>query len=201
VPFSYYQRLGAAERRIYRQSDRAPNIELGNVALLRRLTTRLEAALQAGKRAAVRHAAAALLNPLFDGLDVPRVVVKVLSARPRDHDGELHGLYTWEDGHPAQIEVWMRTAAHGRVVAFRTFLRTLLHEVCHHLDFALLGLGETFHTEGFFRREASLFRQLVPAGSRAAKAPKKAAATQSAAPNAKPRRRKPRAEQLSLFEP
>jgi hypothetical protein len=56
----------------------------------------------------------------------------------------------------------MRTARHGRVVAFRTFLRTLLHELCHHLDLEVLGLGESFHTEGFFRRESSLFRQLVP---------------------------------------
>ena len=79
------------------------------------------------------------------------VVVKVLSRRPRARDGELHGLYTWEDGQRPVIEVWMRTAEHRRVVAFRTFLRTLLHEVCHHLDYTLLGLTETFHTEGFFQ--------------------------------------------------
>jgi hypothetical protein len=35
----------------------------------------------------------------------------------------------------------MRTAAHKRVVAFRTFLRTLLHELCHHLDYEWLGLA------------------------------------------------------------
>ena len=44
----------------------------------------------------------------------------------------------------------------------RAFLRTLLHEVGHHLDYELLKLRESFHTEGFFRRESSLFRQLVP---------------------------------------
>jgi hypothetical protein len=56
----------------------------------------------------------------------------------------------------------MRTARHARVVAFRTFLRTLLHELLHHLDLEVLGLDWSFHTEGFFRRESSLFHQLVP---------------------------------------
>jgi hypothetical protein len=63
---------------------------------------------------------------------------------------------------PARIRVWMRTARKGRVVAFRTFLRTLIHELGHHLDFELLRLDPTLHTEGFFRRESALFRLLVP---------------------------------------
>jgi hypothetical protein len=56
----------------------------------------------------------------------------------------------------------MRTARRKRVVAFRTFLRTLLHELGHHLDYELLDLADSFHTEGFFQRESSLFKQLVP---------------------------------------
>ena len=56
----------------------------------------------------------------------------------------------------------MRTARHRRVVAFRTLLRTLLHEVGHHLDYEYLKLADSFHTEGFFRRESSLFHQLLP---------------------------------------
>ena len=47
-------------------------------------------------------------------------------------------------------------------MAFRTFLRTLLHEVGHHLDYEHLRLADSFHTEGFFKRESSLFYQLVP---------------------------------------
>jgi hypothetical protein len=57
----------------------------------------------------------------------------------------------------------MRTAKHKRVVAFKSYLRTLLHEICHHLDYELYQFPETFHTEGFYNRESSLFRQLVPA--------------------------------------
>ena len=54
----------------------------------------------------------------------------------------------------------MRTAKRKQVVAVKTFLRTLLHELCHHLDYTLLELDDSFHTEGFFRRESSLFTQL-----------------------------------------
>jgi uncharacterized damage-inducible protein DinB len=47
------------------------------------------------------------------------------------------------------------------VVAFRTYLRTLLHEVGHHVDYTLLRLQDSFHTEGFYKRESSLFHQLM----------------------------------------
>ena len=56
--------------------------------------------------------------------------VTVLAARPHARWGELHGLYE-TTGRPADtplITLWMRTARQKRVVAFRTFLRTLLHE-------------------------------------------------------------------------
>jgi hypothetical protein len=56
----------------------------------------------------------------------------------------------------------MRTAKHKRAVAFRSFLRTLLHELCHHLDYEFFHFPETMHTEGFYNRESSLFHQLVP---------------------------------------
>ena len=57
---------------------------------------------------------------------------------------------------PARITVWMRTAARKDVVAFKTFLRTLIHELCHHLDYELYKMPETFHTEGFYKRESTL---------------------------------------------
>ena len=57
----------------------------------------------------------------------------------------------------------MRTAALKKVVAFRTFLRTLVHELCHHLDYELFKLEETFHTEGFYKRESSLANALFEA--------------------------------------
>jgi hypothetical protein len=72
----------------------------------------------------------------------------------------LHGLYEPEDAR-RRITVWMRTAARKEVVAFKTFLRTLVHEVCHHLDYELFKLEETFHTEGFYKRESTLVAALL----------------------------------------
>ena len=55
----------------------------------------------------------------------------------------------------------MRTAQKKQVVAFRSFLRTVVHEVCHHLDYELYKLPETFHTEGFYKRESALANALL----------------------------------------
>jgi hypothetical protein len=94
------------------------------------------------------------------------VRVTVLAARPHAKWGELHGLYesTGKPGTPPTITLWMRTARQKRVVAFRTFLRTLLHEMGHHLDYTLLKLGDSLHTQGFYQRESHLFHQLVTDG-------------------------------------
>ena len=73
------------------------------------------------------------------------------------------GLYEPDEvtGGVARITVWMRTAQKEQVVKFRTFLRTLLHEVCHHLDYEYYKLTETFHTQGFYTRESALMRELL----------------------------------------
>jgi hypothetical protein len=55
----------------------------------------------------------------------------------------------------------MRTAARQQVVAFKSFLRTVVHELGHHLDYELFALEETFHTEGFYKRESSLANALL----------------------------------------
>ena len=75
-----------------------------------------------------------------------------------------NGRYEPDDPRkPAHIPVWMRTAARKDVVAFKTFLRTLIHELCHHLDYELHELSETFHTEGFYKRESALTSALLRA--------------------------------------
>src|SRR5262249_19780896 len=107
-----------------------------------------------------------LASALTRDLGVPPVRVKVLAARPHARWGELHGLYerTERSAETPLITLWMRTARQKRVVAFRTYLRTLLHEVGHHLDYTLLGLADSFHTQGFYQRESHLFHQLVTDG-------------------------------------
>ena len=166
--FSYFDRLSPRDKRIYLRSDALREVKVPDPAALRPFVDELRAHLQAGRRVRTTKAANALILALCKQLGAPPVRVRVREVRPSWEGGELHGLYTFaeEPGDVPEIEVWMRTVAKGQVVKFRTFLRTLLHEVCHHLDFTVLGLAQSFHTEGFFRRESSLFHQLVPEPSR-----------------------------------
>jgi hypothetical protein len=162
MPFSYYGRLSSRDQETYRRSDAITQVRLPQPILLHPLVEGLRIALEADDRAAVALASRNLVRGLTLMLEASPVDVEVLAVRPSLRgSGELHGLYTADDGRPPRIQVWMRTLKQRRVVAFRTFLRTLLHEVCHHLDYTHLKLKESFHTEGFFKRESSLFRQLV----------------------------------------
>jgi hypothetical protein len=172
VPFAYYERLSRAQQKIYRESDAVTEIRLASPAGLHPLVTALEAALGTEERGATQAATERLIQGLTEALGIPRVTVEVLAARPHAQWGELHGLYTVKAGGRPKIQLWMRTAKQKRVVAFRTFLRTMLHEVGHHIDYTLLRLADSFHTEGFYKRESSLFYQLVPAARKAAAAVK-----------------------------
>jgi hypothetical protein len=162
VPFAYYERLSRRDRSVYRRSDAVAALPVPDAESVRPATGRLARALAADDAAEVAVASAEIAGRVSRQLGASAPLVEVLAVRPSRDWGELHGLYTQDADEVARIRVWMRTARRAEVVAFRTFLRTLLHELCHHLDFQVLGLDRSFHTEGFFRRESSLFRQLVP---------------------------------------
>jgi hypothetical protein len=164
MPFAYYSRLPRGAQAVYRQSDAVLELPLSNGRGLWPITEELRLALLADDRPRVEAACARLQLALTGMLGVEPVRVEVLAVRPSLRTSELHGLYTREPGRTPRIQVWMRTARQKRVVAFRTFLRTLLHELVHHFDYTHLKLADSFHTEGFFKRESSLFKQIVPAG-------------------------------------
>ena len=162
MPFAYYDRLNAARQRIYRRSDGITEIAMPGIDALRGYVRAIETALSTGDRGATECACQALVTAINGQMKTPPIRVRVLARRPSDDYGELHGLYEPEDdGKVAVISVWMRTAQKDQVVKFRTFLRTLIHEVCHHLDYEHYQLAETFHTEGFYKRESVLLNQLL----------------------------------------
>jgi hypothetical protein len=166
MPFAYYQRLSRAQQRVYRQSDEIGAVRLPGALALRPLVQEMAGALAGENRSRTQNAADRLLAEITAGLKVSPLRAEVLAVRPSKHWGELHGLYTpAAHGQPARATVWMRTARRRQVVAFRTFFRTLLHELCHHLDYELLRLPDSFHTEGFYRRESSLLRQILGEGT------------------------------------
>ena len=157
MPFAYYDRLSPARQAIYRKSDAIVTLALpAGIDVVPAVRT-IEDGLARGHRGTVQAGSQSLVDALVRGFAVPRVAVRVLAVRPSDYEGELHGLYEPnEDRPPAVISVWMKTAQRKQVVAFRSFVRTLVHEMLHHLDYEHFRLEETFHTEGFYKRESSL---------------------------------------------
>ncbi len=161
MPFAYFERLSPARKKIYLRSDAITRVELPPGPPLEALLHEMQIGLVRENRSEVERPSQGLLDALTHRLAVPRVRVRVLSVRPSGDWGELHGLYEpFEDGTPPLITLWMRTVARRQVVAFKSFLRTLLHELCHHLDYELYRLPETFHTQGFYQRESSLYYQI-----------------------------------------
>jgi hypothetical protein len=135
---------------------------LPGAQVLHPLTEQLARALVREDRPQIQRLCQKIASSVADALDAPPIRVKVLAARPTGSWGELHGLYVPTNGKTtAAITVWMRTARRQQIVAFKSFLRTLLHELCHHLDYEHFGLDDSFHTEGFYQRESSLFHQIV----------------------------------------
>jgi hypothetical protein len=162
MPFAYYAKLSAARQRIYRKSDALELPPLPAGVAVGAIVAAIRDGLAREDVAGVRRACQTVVDALVAGYRVPPIRIVVLAKRPSNDYGELHGLYEPEEGRtPARITVWMRTAAKSQVVAFKTFLRTLMHEVGHHLDYELFKLEETFHTEGFYKRESALANALL----------------------------------------
>ncbi len=107
----------------------------------------------------VRDACAALASVFAGFYQVETPSVRVLAVRPiRTWEGgwamELFGDY---DPKTRVIRVWTKTAVRKQVTSFGTFLSTLCHEFCHHLDYQRFGYRDTWHTRGFYERSAVLY--------------------------------------------
>jgi hypothetical protein len=166
--FPYYKKLSSVSKRVYRKSDDIHGVTLPHAEELHPLVPRLARALAHEDRLRVEEICRQIVQEIVTRLRVPSIRVKVLLVRPSASWGELHGLYEPVVGRAhAVITLWMRTAKQRRVVAFKAFFRTLLHELCHHLDYELYRLPDSFHTDGFYQRESSLFHQLVPENEQA----------------------------------
>ena len=172
MPFAYYEKLSPAHKRIYRRSDEIAALALPAGVELGATVATIRSSLADDRRNDLQRACQVLCDTLTGGYNVPPVRSIVLARRPSDDYGELHGLYEPEEGRRrARITVWMRTAAKQQVVAFKSFLRTVVHELLHHFDYELFALEETVHTEGFYKRESSLANALFAQESDLLRAP------------------------------
>lgn len=166
MPFAYYKKLTPAQRRIYDESNAIGGVSLYRPEAHRERVVELEKVLGSGDLRLTQQKVQALADGLTEAFGVPSLRVSVAERRPSWQTGELHGLYQADASGRYRISLWMRTAQRAQVVKFKTFLRTFLHELCHHLDYHKFRLRDSYHTEGFYRRESSLVRQLFPEGAR-----------------------------------
>jgi hypothetical protein len=162
MPFPYYDNLSAANKRIYRKSDAIECIPVKDPERIRPVVIELRKSLADNKRSAVAKHSSEICRRICEGLGTEKLIVKISSKRPSSSTEELHGLYEWTEGETPVLTIWMKTAVKRRVVAFKSFIRTVLHELCHHLDYTYFDLEDSFHTEGFFKRESSFYKQIVP---------------------------------------
>ena len=141
------------------ESDRLKTFELPADDRLPTRASRIEAAMQSESAREVRLACAEFLSAAAEFYRVSNPSVKVLAARPLRVREDGWGTELFGDYHPETllIRVWMRTAIRKHVTSYGTFLSTLCHEFCHHLDFAEFGFHDSPHTRGFYERTAILY--------------------------------------------
>lgn len=61
---------------------------------------------------------------------------------------------------PIKIEIWNLTAMKKQRRSNKEFFNTLIHELCHHLDYQVLSLSKSLHTAGFYKRISDLNHKL-----------------------------------------
>jgi hypothetical protein len=143
----------------FAESDQLASLELPQDARLRLSALAIESAMQDESRAAIQRACAEFLSIATEFYGVPKPGVRALASRPlRVREGgwatELFGDYSPSTG---AIRIWTRTAVRKQVTSFGTFLSTLCHEFCHHLDCQRFGFRQSPHTRGFYARAGMLY--------------------------------------------
>jgi hypothetical protein len=147
-----------ANRAGFLESDQTRTLDLPQDGSLLTITKSIESAMRRGRSTDVHRTCADFLKAASEFYKVADCGIRVLAARPlrvrESWSTELFGDYTPET---MLIRVWMRTAVRKEVTSFGTFLSTLCHEFCHHLDYQKFEFLESWHTRGFYERAAALY--------------------------------------------
>jgi hypothetical protein len=142
----------------FQESERINTLDLPDDASLPAIAKSIESAMRAEEIAGTRRACAEFLKAASHFYQVPECNVRVLAVRPlrtrEQWTTELFGDYTPET---MVVRVWMRTAVRKEITSFGTFLSTLCHEFCHHLDYKKFGFADSWHTRGFYERAGALY--------------------------------------------
>lgn len=142
-------------------SDQLCKLELPRDDRLLQPAKSIECAMKDETRPAILRACSNFLKSASDFYGVKTPDVRILAARPlRVREGGSTELFADYWPETMLIRIWSRTAVRKHVTSFGTFLSTLCHEFCHHLDCQLLGFGKSPHTRGFYERTAVLYHHV-----------------------------------------
>lgn len=139
-------------------SDRLCKLEVPQDGRLRVPAHAIEQAMKEETRALMLRPCSEFLAAASDFYGVKPPDVRILAARPlRVREGGSTELFADYWPETLLIRIWSRTAVRKQVTSFGTFLSTLCHEFCHHLDCQKLGFRKSPHTRGFYERTAVLY--------------------------------------------
>lgn len=139
-------------------SDQFKELELPGQEVIPAIAGQIDLAMQKESRSDIEESCAKFLVRTSEFYEVVMPEVRVLAARPlRVREGWTSELFGDYSPQTKVIRIWMRTAVKRQVTSFGTFLSTLCHEFCHHLDCQRFGFRQSPHTRGFYHRTALLY--------------------------------------------
>ncbi len=105
----------------------------------------------------------AVASSICSDLKVPNVCIIFRGVQNCSMaNGKLRSktLGTYQTG-TAIIKIAQFTAVKRKEIAPKTAFDTLLHELMHHFDFKILGLTNSIHSSGFYKRIGALKETLL----------------------------------------
>jgi len=102
-----------------------------------------------------------LSDMICKSLRINNLPIKLKGARPQSGRGTTHGSYTRNISKKTfYITLYGITPKTKKIVAIKTLIKTLIHEIMHHYDFEKLNLISSNHTTGFYKRISVLEKMI-----------------------------------------
>lgn len=146
----------ARRQRSYVRSNRETTVPIAVDGAILEGVRALRLALAGEDEAGVGRCSQRLVDSLCDAVGLPRIPVRVSGRRLVRGKVEYYGFCARN----GWMTLYSRTARRNRMVAFKTYLNTLIHEFMHHYDWHSLRI-ESMHTAGFYQRVGHLYRGIL----------------------------------------
>ena len=99
-----------------------------------------------------------LLNYLCTKFKINNITLLVTNKpRPCKGRGQIGGWYVPTE---KKIIIYNTTAKTNKTISIKSFYDILLHEFMHHYDYEVIGLTDSLHTRGFYKRIIDLKNKL-----------------------------------------